>query len=515
MTASEEEVEKLHTILKNIELEDEKKNRECVSPPSIPVARKEVKKQSKREKIIDEILKTEAVYVEQLVMLQNLFRNPFFATLHQKGEVMTAMDFESIFSSSETILVLNKEFLHELKTRREEEWDEDTSTIGDIFLDFGSLLKLYGDYCSKLEIAFQTVARLKESSLQFVQILKLIEKLPDLKGLGLESFLSLPMQRVPRYVLLLEELLKATPSHHCDHELVKKALDKCKEVAREINESVRLREKREELIELAAQLEGYDEELVLPSRTLVKTGSMRKITTKFISEDFYILCSDVLLYAKRFPHYLQYKGTIELDTAWVRELMDSEFVKNVFQIITPVKSYTLFLESEEDKTEWITLIKKCIDKLVKKDPSLLKKRGEITMRRTHGTMDALLRKFFSFSPENFDHEFEDEFVMIDNDGSHYIKVDLSEGLDQEQDGKDIKEKLKEKNVEKLEWKDNTKEEKNVEKEELKEDAKEKSKQENVEKHEKEELKEKLKEENVDKEEEDVEEGYDDFNYWKI
>lgn len=171
---------------------------------------------------------------------------------------------------------------------------------------------------------------------------------------------------------------------------------------------------------------------------------MRKITTKFISEDFYILCSDVLIYCKPVKEQYQYKGCIELNTAWIRELVDSEFVQNVFQIITPNKSYTLFLEEAEEKQDWITLLNKAIDTLVKKDPSLLEKRGEIKMRRTHSSFDSVLRKFFSFSPENFDHEFVDEFVMLDEDtGSHYIKVDLSKSIE----GSDeVKEEKKEEEV---------------------------------------------------------------------
>ena len=33
---------------------------------------------------------------------------------------------------------------------------------------------------------------------------------------GLDSYLITPIQRIPRYVMLLQEMLKVTPTHHPD-----------------------------------------------------------------------------------------------------------------------------------------------------------------------------------------------------------------------------------------------------------------------------------------------------------
>ena len=40
---------------------------------------------------------------------------------------------------------------------------------------------------------------------------------PEAKGLFLISYLIMPVQRVPRYIMLLEDLLKHTPEDHSDH----------------------------------------------------------------------------------------------------------------------------------------------------------------------------------------------------------------------------------------------------------------------------------------------------------
>ena len=53
---------------------------------------------------------------------------------------------------------------------------------------------------------------------------------PDAKGLDLRSFLIMPVQRVPRYRLLLKELLKRTPEGHADRASIQEALGKVEEV---------------------------------------------------------------------------------------------------------------------------------------------------------------------------------------------------------------------------------------------------------------------------------------------
>lgn len=45
------------------------------------------------------------------------------------------------------------------------------------------------------------------------------------------NFLILPVQRLPRYVLLLRDLLKFTPEEHTDFENLSKAVDKMSSVA--------------------------------------------------------------------------------------------------------------------------------------------------------------------------------------------------------------------------------------------------------------------------------------------
>ena len=54
-------------------------------------------------------------------------------------------------------------------------------------------------------------------------------------GLFLDSFLITPVQRIPRYLLLLQEILKKTPDTHPDHEGLKLAVKDMAAVATQVH----------------------------------------------------------------------------------------------------------------------------------------------------------------------------------------------------------------------------------------------------------------------------------------
>lgn len=67
----------------------------------------------------------------------------------------------------------------------------------------------------------------------------------------------MPVQRVPRYKLLLEDLLKNTPQTHPDHTGLGLACQMVAGIALEINEKIRSSEKTQAMLE-----EGRGKEVV-------------------------------------------------------------------------------------------------------------------------------------------------------------------------------------------------------------------------------------------------------------
>eukprot|EP01120_Amphizonella_sp_Union-15-10_P007200 TRINITY_DN2409_c0_g1_i3.p1 TRINITY_DN2409_c0_g1~~TRINITY_DN2409_c0_g1_i3.p1 ORF type:complete len:157 (+),score=17.76 TRINITY_DN2409_c0_g1_i3:86-556(+) len=92
------------------------------------------------------------------------------------------------------------------------------------------------------------------------------------------SLLIMPCQRIPRYILLLQDLLKNTPSHHPDFEDLQKALDETKEVANAINQAICEYQNHVEMSRLRNQFLSEEFSLILqPPRIFVKQGPLLKI----------------------------------------------------------------------------------------------------------------------------------------------------------------------------------------------------------------------------------------------
>ena len=77
-----------------------------------------------------------------------------------------------------------------------------------------------------------------------------------------------PVQRLPRYVLLVNELLKCTPSDHADFSDLQQALEGIRTIADTVNASKRNYENKERLVETAARFVG-NVQIIEPHRSWV------------------------------------------------------------------------------------------------------------------------------------------------------------------------------------------------------------------------------------------------------
>lgn len=95
--------------------------------------------------------------------------------------------------------------------------------------------------------------------------------------LNVESYLLLPVQRIPRYRLLLEDLVKSTDTTHlADSDALATALEHVTQIASKVNESKRQSEQDRRLLAWQYRIRGPIEgPLVQPHRRLLKDGSLQ------------------------------------------------------------------------------------------------------------------------------------------------------------------------------------------------------------------------------------------------
>lgn len=181
----------------------------------------------RRHNIVKEILYSEESYIKQIQSAVKDYYHPLQDAIKQ-GQIPVKVDYLSnLFESLQSLVPLNVGLHSELKARIGA-WTP-TSTIGEIFVKFTPFLKMYTAYSNIYDSA---ISKVHEVATQewFVKLCPAV--------VLLESLLISPVQRIPRYTLLLTDLYNNTMEDHPDDKLLLKALAMMKNVATHVNQQI-------------------------------------------------------------------------------------------------------------------------------------------------------------------------------------------------------------------------------------------------------------------------------------
>mgnify|MGYP001091184038 FL=1 len=98
-------------------------------------------------------------------------------------------------------------------------------------------MKVYNRYCANYDKAIENLYQFQEDHPAFVKFLQEASADPRL-SISLQSCLIMPVQRVPRYPMLLEAVLRYTPEDHPDYSNLVQALETVRSVANAVNDSM-------------------------------------------------------------------------------------------------------------------------------------------------------------------------------------------------------------------------------------------------------------------------------------
>lgn len=95
---------------------------------------------------------------------------------------------------------------------------------------------------------------------------ELDESVGQLDGLALQAYFIMPVQRLPRYVLLIRDLLKKTPVEHPDYKALEVAAVEMGKAADTLNENIRKAESQVHLFEILERGNGFDRLITAPKQ---------------------------------------------------------------------------------------------------------------------------------------------------------------------------------------------------------------------------------------------------------
>lgn len=248
------------------------------------------KKQVARKKVAEEIVSTERSYLSGLFAMGTHFGTPAQALLSRE-------DYDTLFGGSSMLAAVNKAFFADVETRVAH-WDDLHTTIGDLFVTFAPYFKLYTSYVNnhaKADLLTKTLL-LRNKAFK-----AMCEKGTEASGNTLQSFLILPIQRIPRYVLLLTELLKNTPDTHPDFHEITEAIPHVKNVATFVNKAMSGAGLAEELLAIQHSFDSSCPDLLAPGRSLVHRAPLIRVDLEkggSLKKYDFLLMSDIILFAK-------------------------------------------------------------------------------------------------------------------------------------------------------------------------------------------------------------------------
>ena len=163
---------------------------------------KKKKKANKCWNAAQEIMTSEKSYVEVLKLLDE-FKKRIEKKIPKTSEEGGRIYQMNLFSILPQLLMLNSMLLEQFESRTRN-WVSHPK-IADVLAKNGAFLRIYSTYMDTFENTTLIFEECFKKYKNFSKIVKDLEKLPMCQGLGLSMHLLAPVQRLPRYKMLLGE----------------------------------------------------------------------------------------------------------------------------------------------------------------------------------------------------------------------------------------------------------------------------------------------------------------------
>jgi hypothetical protein len=310
-----------------------------------------------------EIWSTEETYVTQLELVFNDVVRWLkgYAVVGPKP-LIKEQEIQVLFGSIGELLTLHRKILAKLRELKENGDEFLERNVGDVFIKFAPYFKLYFNHVNTFAQNQQKlkVERKKNPDLdRFLQVFEYLAKQT------VESFLITPVQRIPRYKLLLERIKK-----HCryltseeDQSYVKQiemGLTKVEEIAAQLEDMMEMSEAREKVVQIQEKVFKGKVALVSPRRYCVRIGALAKIHESKSGSNsqkkyLFVLFNDLLIYST-IPdkaRSAQLRAEIPLEDIGLENIPDDDNQQYAFKIVSAKRAMVIIASNQKEKDDWL------------------------------------------------------------------------------------------------------------------------------------------------------------------
>uniref|UniRef100_A0AAV2JSH3 Vav 3 guanine nucleotide exchange factor b n=1 Tax=Knipowitschia caucasica TaxID=637954 RepID=A0AAV2JSH3_KNICA len=298
---------------------------------------------------LSEIKQTEEKYTETLESIEKYFLNPL-------RKFFTPNEMDKVFLNIPDLVRLHKSLMVEVQ---DSILFKNALNLYQIFISYKERLLIYGIYCSRVEIAIAMLDLISKEKEDVRLKLEECAKRANNGKFTLRDLLVVPMQRVLKYHLLLQELVKHTYDAGEKNNL-KMALDAMKDLAQYVNEVKRDNETLRDIDQYQRCIENLNQSLIVYGRPkgdgevrLVSSVDKRK-------QDRHIFLFDIaVIICKRRGYNYEMKDVLDLNFYKVTNnpTADREGKKWCYGFyVTHLQGHTgyeLFFKTRELKKKWL------------------------------------------------------------------------------------------------------------------------------------------------------------------
>ncbi|XP_042589952.1 rho guanine nucleotide exchange factor 10-like protein isoform X1 [Cyprinus carpio] len=201
-----------------------------------------------RRHILGSIVQSERSYLDSLKRILQEYQRPL---MEAEPRILSVRKIRPIFFRLWEIVQCHSMFQIALASRVAE-WDS-CEKIGDLFVASFSksmVLDVYSDYVNNFTNAMALIKKACMSKPAFLEFLKK-KQASSIDRITLYGLMVKPIQRFPQFILLLQDMLKNTPTGHVDRLPLQLALTELETLAEKLNEQKRVADQITETQQLA------------------------------------------------------------------------------------------------------------------------------------------------------------------------------------------------------------------------------------------------------------------------
>ncbi|KFB36604.1 AGAP007712-PA-like protein [Anopheles sinensis] len=347
--------------------------------PSVPkeVVKALKDKQVKRQEHIYEFIMTEKHHVQTLLVMQKVF-------VESLQKHFSHLNLERMFPRLVELTELHTGFLRKLRLKQREHHVVDS--IADILVDFFSsmsaqkLKNAYGEFCSNHRSALDTFKCYMTGDNIFAEWYKHCQQNPLLKKKGIPECILFVTQRLTKYPLLIDPLLKSSREDKIEQEKLQKAMSLVKEILVDVDARVADKEKEDRQLEIFKRIDAKScaifkkdkfkkSDIISCNRKLRFEGvatlmqgrsKMQTVLVVVLSDCLFFLLENSHKYSFFTPE--NKAGVVSLQKLLIREKAGTES-RGIYIISSnPAypEMYELKVQNPKDKNVWIQSIRAAV-----------------------------------------------------------------------------------------------------------------------------------------------------------